>query len=84
MAAKIPKVVRIREYPHGYVYKGQKTYEVGITIHQFKKLPLWVRDAVTWCYDLENDRHAYLEIRAVDEMQAFARFQQLWLALPKE
>ena len=81
MADKIPRVLKVK--PVGYL---TDCYSVYITAHQCMKLPAWVRRMVTWHpdYNDRTDRHVYVVIYAVDEMQAFVRFQQLWIGLPKE
>lgn len=59
-------------------------YNVFITLHQHRKLPDWVRKTLDWHHCFDNKNHIYIQIHAVDEMQAFVRFQQLWIGLPKE
>ena len=78
MANKIPRVLKVEALPN-----RTDCYAVYITRHQVDKLPAWVRRIVTWHIHF-NDRHLYLVVYAVDEMQAFVRFQQLWAGLPKE
>lgn len=81
MADKIPRVLKVEPVPN-----RTDCYRVYIAQHQCLKLPAWVRQMVTWHpdYNGRTDRHVYLVIYAVDEMQAFVRFQQLWIGLPKE
>lgn len=74
---KPPKIISI------VGYRNASVWNVTITIHMFKKLPEWVRILVGHWYP-NNHRHVVISIRAVDELQAMARFLQLWNGLPKE
>ena len=57
---------------------------VTITTHMLEKLPEWVRDVLRYHYAHNNPKHTVIAIKAVDELQAMARFLQLWDCLPKE
>ena len=74
---KPPKIVSIYSRGHTGIW------HVTITIHMFLKLPKWVRLIVDHWYP-DNHRHVVITINAVDELQAMARFLQLWNGLPKE
>lgn len=56
-------------------------YRVRITKRQLMKLPKWVRSGVLSFYDTDNPRHAYISIKATDELQAMMRFRRLWAGL---
>ena len=79
MADKIPRVLKVES-----LHNRSDCYRVSITHRQWSKLPAWVQRAITWNYSHNNEKHITLTIYAVDEMQAFVRFQQLWIGLPKE
>ena len=78
---KPPKVINIVGMGRG----GRiDVWYVTITTHMFRKLPEWVQAHVRYHHPDLNLRHISIRMEAVDELQAMARFLQLWNGLPKE
>lgn len=78
---KPPKIIEI--YKYGY-RGGHPVWGVAITEHMFRKLPDWVQYHICYEYPENSKKHVGIRIDAADELQAMARFLQLWNGLPKE
>lgn len=75
---KPPKIINIVGGGRGGIWY------VTITTHMFLKLPEWVQVHIQCHHPELNTKHISIRIEAVDELQAMARFLQLWNGLPKE
>lgn len=85
---KKPKVISIHKNEYEWMYDPKdamppSSCSVRITLHALRSLPSWVQDHLHWEYIIDNNKHCALHIQAKDELEAFMRFEKLWVGLPK-
>ena len=88
-SVKKPKIISVHKNDYRWMSDPDEkdpkpSCSVRITLNALRSLPAWVQDHLHWEYSMGHPKHCALIIQAKDELEAFVRFEKLWVGLPKE